>query len=290
MADFVIVTDATSDLTPALVEELGVIVLPMPFTVDGKDYFNYPDSREMDPHVFYDLLRAEKQSTTAQLTTAVFIDAFTPFLEEGKDVLYMAFSSALSGTYDSSRMAAEELRGKYPDRKILPVDTKAASMGQALMVYYAAQQKKAGKTIDETASYVEENRLKIAHWFTVDDLNHLKRGGRVSSAAALFGSLLGIKPVLHVDDEGRLIPMSKVRGRENALKALVDRMEETALNPKANMVFISHGDDPAAAARVEQMVKDRLGVPTVITGPIGPVIGSHSGPGTVALFFLASRR
>lgn len=290
MADFVIVTDATSDLTPALVEELGVIVLPMPFTVDGKDYFNYPDSREMDPHVFYDLLRAEKQSTTAQLTTAVFIDAFTPFLEEGKDVLYMAFSSALSGTYDSSRMAAEELRGKYPDRKILPVDTKAASMGQALMVYYAAQQKKAGKTIDETASYVEENRLKIAHWFTVDDLNHLKRGGRVSSAAALFGSLLGIKPVLHVDDEGRLIPMSKVRGRENALKALVDRMEETALNPKTDMVFISHGDDPAAAARVEQMVKDRLGVPTVITGPIGPVIGSHSGPGTVALFFLASRR
>ena len=290
MADFVIVTDATSYLTPALVEELGVIVLPMPFTVDGKDYFNYPDSREMDPHVFYDLLRAEKQSTTAQLTTAVFIDAFSPFLEEGKDVLYMAFSSALSGTYDSSRMAAEELRGKYPDRKILPVDTKAASMGQALMVYYAAQQKKAGKTIDETASYVEENRLKIAHWFTVDDLNHLKRGGRVSSAAALFGSLLGIKPVLHVDDEGRLIPMSKVRGRENALKALVDRMEETALNPKADMVFISHGDDPAAAARVEQMVKDRLGVPTVITGPIGPVIGSHSGPGTVALFFLASRR
>ncbi len=290
MADFVIVTDATSDLTPALVEELGVIVLPMPFTVDGKDYFNYPDSREMDPHVFYDLLRAEKQSTTAQLTTAVFIDAFSPFLEEGKDVLYMAFSSALSGTYDSSRMAAEELRGKYPDRKILPVDTKAASMGQALMVYYAAQQKKAGKTIDETASYVEENRLKIAHWFTVDDLNHLKRGGRVSSAAALFGSLLGIKPVLHVDDEGRLIPMSKVRGRENALKALVDRMEETALNPKTDMVFISHGDDPAAAARVEQMVKDRLGVPTVITGPIGPVIGSHSGPGTVALFFLASRR
>lgn len=290
MADFVIVTDATSDLTPALVEELGVIVLPMPFTVDGKDYFNYPDSREMDPHVFYDLLRAEKQSTTAQLTTAVFIDAFSPFLEEGKDVLYMAFSSALSGTYDSSRMAAEELRGKYPDRKILPVDTKAASMGQALMVYYAAQQKKAGKTIDETAAYVEENRLKIAHWFTVDDLNHLKRGGRVSSAAALFGSLLGIKPVLHVDDEGRLIPMSKVRGRENALKALVDRMEETALNPKTDMVFISHGDDPAAAARVEQMVKDRLGVPTVITGPIGPVIGSHSGPGTVALFFLASRR
>ena len=290
MADFVIVTDATSDLTPALVEELGVIVLPMPFTVDGKDYFNYPDSREMDPHVFYDLLRAEKQSTTAQLTTAVFIDAFSPFLEEGKDVLYMAFSSALSGTYDSSRMAAEELRGKYPDRKILPVDTKAASMGQALMVYYAAQQKKAGKTIDETASYVEENRLKIAHWFTVDDLNHLKRGGRVSSAAALFGSLLGIKPVLHVDDEGRLIPMSKVRGRENALKALVDRMEETALNPKTDMVFISHGDDPAAAARVEQMVKDRLGVPTVITGPIGPVIGSHSGPGTVALFFLTSRR
>ena len=195
MADFVIVTDATSDLTPALVEELGVIVLPMPFTVDAKHYFNYPDSREMDPHVFYDLLRAEKQSTTAQLTTAVFIDAFSPFLEEGKDVLYMAFSSALSGTYDSSRMAAEELRGKYPDRKILPVDTKAASMGQALMVYYAAQQKKAGKTIDETASYVEENRLKIAHWFTVDDLNHLKRGGRVSSAAALFGSLLGIKPV-----------------------------------------------------------------------------------------------
>ena len=290
MADFVIVTDATSDLTPALVEELGVIVLPMPFTVDGKDYFNYPDSREMDPHVFYDLLRAEKQSTTAQLTTAVFIDAFSPFLEEGKDVLYMAFSSALSGTYDSSRMAAEELRGKYPDRKILHVDTKAASMGQALMVYYAAQQKKAGKTIDETASYVEENRLKIAHWFTVDDLNHLKRGGRVSSAAALFGSLLGIKRVLHVDDEGRLIPMSKVRGRENALKALVDRMEETALNPKTDMVFISHGDDPAAAARVEQMVKDRLGVPTVITGPIGPVIGSHSGPGTVALFFLASRR
>lgn len=290
MSDFKIITDSTSDLPSGLVEELELHVIPMLFTVDGKDYLNTPDERQLSSHDFYEMLRAGKTSTTTQINIEVFKEEMRPYLEKGLDVLYLGFSSGLSSTFNSARLAAAELTEDFPDRKIIIVDTLAASMGEGLLVYHAAMKKKQGMSLEETAAFVEENKLHLAHWFTVDDLNHLKRGGRVSGAAALIGTMLNIKPVLHVDDEGHLIPVDKVRGRRNSLAELVSHMEKTALSPGEQTVFISHGDAPEDAQYVEKLVRERFGVKTVYINPIGPVIGTHSGPGTVALFFLASKR
>ncbi|NCB74685.1 MAG: DegV family protein [Clostridia bacterium] len=290
MSDFKIITDSTSDLPSGLVEELELHVIPMLFTVDGKDYLNTPDERQLSSHDFYELLRAGKNSTTTQINLEVFKEEMRPYLEKGLDVLYLGFSSGLSSTFNSARLAAAELTEEFPDRKIIIVDTLAASMGEGLLVYLAAMKKKQGMSLEETAAFVEDNKLHLAHWFTVDDLNHLKRGGRVSGAAALIGTMLNIKPVLHVDDEGHLIPVDKVRGRRNSLAELVSHMEKTAISPAEQTVFISHGDAPEDAQYVEKLVRERFGVKTVYINPIGPVIGTHSGPGTVALFFLASKR
>ena len=290
MSDFKIITDSTSDLPSGLVEELELHVIPMLFTVDGKDYLNTPDERQLSSHDFYEMLRSGKTSTTTQINIEVFKEEMRPYLEKGLDVLYLGFSSGLSSTFNSARLAAAELTEDFPDRKIIIVDTLAASMGEGLLVYHAAMKKKQGMSLEETAAFVEENKLHLAHWFTVDDLNHLKRGGRVSGAAALIGTMLNIKPVLHVDDEGHLIPVDKVRGRRNSLAELVSHMEKTAISPSEQTVFISHGDAPEDAQYVEKLVRERFGVKTVYINPIGPVIGTHSGPGTVALFFLASKR
>ena len=195
-----------------------------------------------------------------------------------------------SGTYQSALLAREELLERFPDRRLEVFDSRCASMGEGLLVYHAAKLSQQGKSLDEVLSWLKENALNLCHWFTVDDLNHLKRGGRVSTATALVGTMLGIKPVLHVDDEGHLIPVSKVRGRKQSLDALVKRMEESAVDPAGQMVFISHGDCLEDARYVETQVRERLGVQQVEVGFIGPVIGAHSGPGTVALFFLGQRR
>ena len=211
-------------------------------------------------------------------------------LQQGTDVLYLAFSSGLSGTYNASRLMFEELAEQYPERKVVTVDTLAASMGEGLLVYLAVQQKKQGKSLEEVAKWVEDNRLKLSHWFTVDDLNHLKRGGRVSGAAAFFGTMLNIKPVLHVDDEGHLIPMEKVRGRRQSLDALVDHMAKTGIDNAHQTVFISHGDCQSDVEYVADQIRRRFGTKDIHTNYIGPVIGTHSGPGTVALFFLAQNR
>jgi DegV family protein with EDD domain len=213
-----------------------------------------------------------------------------PLLQEGKDVLVLAFSSSLSNTCNAAQMACRELSEQYPGRKVLCVDTLAASLGQGMLVYYAVQQKQKGRSAEEVKAWAEQNRLRMCHWFTVDDLNHLKRGGRISAATALFGSMLNIKPVLHMDDAGRLAAMGKARGRRASLDALVDRMEQTAEKPEDQVVFISHGDSPDDAEYVSSEVKRRMGVKRVVIGEIGPVIGAHAGPGTLALFFFGSRR
>ena len=213
-----------------------------------------------------------------------------PILEQGKDVLYIAFSSALSGTCQAANIAADMLREKYPERKILVVDSLAASMGEGLIVYYAAKMRQEGKTIDEVYQWVLDNRLRLCHWFTVDDLFFLHRGGRVSSASAVLGTMLGVKPVLHVDDEGRLILVGKTRGRRKSLDQLVEHMAETVERPEEQIIFISHGDAPEDAAYVEQLVRDKFKVKDIVVNYIDPVIGGHSGPGTVALFFLGSKR
>ena len=290
MSEYVIVTDSSADLTAGMAEELGVEVLPLSFMVKGQTYRNYPDNREMDPGAFYAMLRAGEMATTAAVNVADYTSVLEPLLEQGKDVLVLAFSSGLSATYQSSVIAVEELRARFPERKIFTVDTLCASMGQGLLVYLAAKKQQAGASIEEVRDWAEENKLHLCHWFTVDDLHFLKRGGRISAATAVLGSMLHIKPVLHVDNEGHLINMGKARGRGASLTALVDHMEETAIDPASQVVFISHGDCLADAEKVAGDVKKRLGVKEVVINHVGPVIGAHSGPGTLALFFLGSRR
>ena len=290
MSEYVIVTDSSADLTDGMVKELGVEVLPLSFTVKGQTYHNYPDNRDMDPKDFYAMLRSGEMATTAAVNVADYTSALEPLLESGKDVLVLAFSSGLSATYQSSVIAVNELKEKFPERKIFTVDTLCASMGQGLLVYLAAKKKQAGATIEEVRDWTEENKLKLCHWFTVDDLHFLKRGGRISAATAVVGSMLHIKPVLHVDDEGHLINMGKARGRGASLTAVVDRMEETVTDPAEQVVFISHGDCLADAEKVAADVKKRFGVKEVVINYVGPVIGAHSGPGTLALFFLGSKR
>ena len=290
MNEYVLFTDSSADLTDELVRELGVEVLPLSFTMGDKTYKNWPDNREMDPADFYKQLREGAMATTSAVNVGDYTDALTPFLEAGKDVLVLAFSSGLSATCHSAQIAAEELMEQFPGRKVYVVDTLCASLGQGLLVWYAAGLKRDGKSMDEVRDWVEENKLRLCHWFTVDDLMFLKRGGRISSATAVLGTMLSIKPVMHVDDEGHLIKMGTARGRNASLKALVDHMEETAIDPGSQVVFISHGDCLADAQKVAEDVKARFGVKEVVINYVGPVIGAHSGPGTVALFFMGSKR
>ncbi|MEA5051679.1 MAG: DegV family protein [Oscillospiraceae bacterium] len=290
MNDYVIYTDSTTDLSPALVEKAGLQVIPMEFTVDGKTYRNYPDCREMGAHEFYDKVRAGSMPTTSLVNAGQYAAIFEPELKAGRDVLFICFSSGLSGSFNCAKLAAAELGEKYPRRKIIALDSLAASMGEGLLVYLAAMEKQKGKSIDEVAQWVTDNRLHLAHWFTVDDLDHLRRGGRVSAAAAFFGGMLNIKPVMHVDDEGHLIPVSKVRGRMASIDAMVAEMEKTAIDPQAQTVFISHGDSPEDVQTLADKVRDRLHPKEIFINPIGPIIGAHSGPGTLAIFFLATQR
>jgi EDD domain protein, DegV family len=290
MPSFVILTDSSADLDQSMVQRLDVQVLPLSFILNQTTYRNYPDNREMAPQDFYGRLRQGEAATTAALNVAEYTEALEPLLQAGHDVLILAFSSGLSTTFNSSSIAVEELREKYPERKLYTVDTLCASLGQGLLVYLAAQERAKGKSIEEVRQWAEDHKLSICHQFTVDDLHFLKRGGRVSAATAVVGSMLQIKPVLHVDNEGHLINIAKARGRHASLKALVDKMEQTAINPADQMVFISHGDCLEDAQAVAEMVKARFGVSQVYLNQIGPVIGAHSGPGTVALFYIGTER
>lgn len=290
MNDYAVITDSSCDLPADLAEELELTVLPLSLNLAGKEYYNYLDGHEISFEDFYQNIREGKACTTSAVNMEAFVQAMEPILQSGKDVLCIAFSSGLSNTYNAAKLACEELAPKYPERKVYAVDTLCASLGEGLLVYLAVQEKRRGKSIDELRGWLENTKLHLCHWFTVEDLNHLKRGGRISAATALIGTMLSIKPVLHVDDEGHLINMGKVRGRRASLLALVDHMEETAVDPASQTVFISHGDCLEDARFVEQEVRRRFGVQTVRINYVGPVIGAHSGPGTIALFFLGTHR
>ena len=290
MSNFVILTDSSADLGDDLVRQLDVQVLPLSFTLEQQTYHNYPDNREMEPHAFYQKLRDGAVATTSAVNVSQYTEFLEPLLQAGQDVLILAFSSGLSATYNSSVIAVQELAEKYPERKLYTVDTLCASLGQGLLVYLAARERDSGKTIEEVRDWAEANKLSICHQFTVDDLHFLKRGGRISATTAVVGSMLQIKPVLHVDNEGHLINIAKARGRQASLKALVDKMEKTAIDPAHQTVFISHGDCLEDAQMVADLVKERLGVPEVYLNPFGPVIGAHAGPGTVALFYVGTER
>lgn len=290
MSNYVILTDSCCDLTQEMADQLGLSILPLTVTSPKGDFRNYLDHREVDPATFYGYLRAGDMCKTSAINTETFMEAMEEILKAGKDVLCLAFSSGLSSTYSSSAIAAQELSEKYPERKVYSVDTLCASMGQGLIVYLAAKKQQAGASIEEVRDWVETNKMSVAHWVTVDDLQHLKRGGRISATTAVVGTMLKIKPIIHVDDEGKLISVEKARGRKAALNMLVDKMGETAIDIAQQEVFISHGDCLADAEYVAAKIKDRFGVKEVYINHIGPVIGAHAGPGTVAVFWLATKR
>ncbi|VEU80644.1 DegV family protein [Haploplasma axanthum] len=287
--EFVIVTDSTTDLPQSIANELGLIVLPLKYNIANETYANYLDYREQDVKDFYDLVRKGNLATTSQLVPEEYIEALSPILESGKDVLILSFSSKLSGTYNSARLATIELQEKFPERKIISLDTKSASLGEGFLVYLTAKEKQKGLTIEEAVEFVNKTMLHVAHWFTVDDINHLRRGGRISAVSSFVAKALNIKPVMHTDNEGALIPRQKAVTRKRAIKALFTKMEETAL-PDQKIVFIGHGDDLEAAKTLEAYIKEKYPKAEVLINTIGPVIGAHTGQGVLALFFLATER
>ncbi len=288
---FAIVTDSSSNLPEDIIDQHDLTVLPLTFMVDGEEYRSYLKGEKTDLSQFYTMMREGKVITTSLPNLKESRESIEALLREGRDVLYLGFSSGLSGTYQAIELLLTELAGLYPERTVASVDTLAASLGEGLLVYYAAKMREEGASIEKVRDWVEEHKLHLAHWFTVDDLMFLFRGGRVSRTSAWAGTLLNIKPVMHVDDEGHLIPLEKVRGRKKSLKALVDHMEQTAISPVADQtVFITHGDCLQDAEYVADLVRERFGVSDVLINWVDPVIGAHSGPGTMALFFLASER
>ena len=288
MANFVIYTDSACDISKEILASWGVPYrsLTFRFSDSEREYSN----EDMPVKEFYDKMRAGGVAKTAAVNSESFAREFEKILSEGNDLLYLGFSSGLSTTYNSARIAALELREKYPERKIIVIDTLAASAGEGLIVYLAVKEKEKGATIEEVAAFVEGLIPRMGIWFTVDDLVYLKRGGRVSPTAAFVGNLLGIKPVLYMDDAGHLIPVLKVRGRKTAINTLADKYTELAATKEEGSVFISHGDCLADAQALSDIIESRHGVKAEIIADVGPVIGAHSGPGTLALFFVGNKR
>lgn len=288
MRDYVIYTDSGCDLSPAQLAKWDVFSKNLTFRFDGED--KEYENGEMDIKNFYDKMREGGVAKTAAINKETFAMAFHNVLSEGKDILYLGFSSGLSTTYNSARLAAKELKEAFPEAKIITLDTLAASAGQGLLVYLAKKKKDEGADIEQCAAYIENIRLNMCHWFTVDNLVYLKRGGRVSSTAAFFGNALGIKPVMHVDNEGHLVNVLKVRGRRTAISTMADKLGETALDLKQGEIYISHGDCIEDAKLLSDMLEDKFGCTVNLITDVGPVIGAHSGPGTLALFFLGNER
>lgn len=288
MHDYVIFVDSACDISCDLLNEWGVkyCSLSLVFNDDPKEYSDH----EIPASEFYNKMRNGAQPKTSAANMGKFFDAFESIVSDEKDILYLGFSSGLSATCNFAREAAEEIRAQYEGSKIVVVDSLCASAGYGLLLKLLVDKKAAGASIDELADYAENTKLNVCHWFTVDDLKYLKAGGRISATTALVGGMLNIKPVMKMDNNGKLISVSKVRGRRAALKAIADLYSETALDKKDGIVFISHGDCIDDANSLADMLKENSGATVQITTYVGPVIGSHSGPGTLALFFLANER
>lgn len=285
----VLVIDCCCDLPREYIENNNIPVLPMTVRLGGKEYKD-DLGKTLSYDEFYSLVRGGEMPSTAQINAFAFEEEFRKHISQGKAIVCIAFSSALSGTYNSACIAKQTILEEYKDADITVIDSKCASLGEGLLDYYAMEMLKNGASKDEIIKWVEENKLRINHWFTVDDLNHLKRGGRVSGTAAVIGTLLDIKPVLHVDDEGRLIPVTKVKGRKKSLKALAEELDKRIINPEEQVIFISHGDCLDDAKFLEKLILEKHKVKNVIINHVGPAVGTHSGPGTVALFFLGEKR
>lgn len=288
--NYVVITDSCSDLTVDMISKVGVKVIPMIFRIGENDYLDYPDNRAMSSRDFYNKLRTGSKSTTAQINPSTYMQFIKPFLEEGNDVLLVVFSSALSSTYNSALIAVKTLMEEYPERKIRIMDSLSAACGQGYLVYKMGINRIEGMSIEENIKWGEKNKLNIAHWFTIKDLMYLKRGGRLSAGKAWMGTLLTLRPILHVDNLGKLVPVESVRGRKQALIALLNKFKETACDPKDNLVIISHADNIVDAEFLGNKIQEEFDVPQVIYNNIGPVIGSHVGADAVLLFFTAKHR
>ena len=282
-----IITDSCCDFTEEMYRSRNVTCVPLTVLYNGENHNNFSD--EASVKAFYDELRAGTMATTAAVNPEGWANAMEPALKEGRDVIVLAFSSALSTTYQSAVIAANDLREEYPDRKIYVIDTLCAALGQGLLVWHACNQRDKGLSVDELAAWVEENKLHICHWVTVDDLGHLKRGGRISAASAAVGSMLHIKPIIHVNDEGKLINTAKVRGRKSAIEYIANKFAETRGDFDNDTIFIAHGDCPEDAAALETLLKQH-GAKNILTGYVGPVIGAHTGPGVLVVFYLGTHR
>lgn len=290
MAAYKIFTDATADLTEKLKEGLPeIITIPMHVTVDNKEY-TYGDVEGITPTEFYQIQRNGKFAATSQITPTTYVEYFDAYLHKGIDIFYLCFSSAMSGTYMSAQMAAIELQEEYPERKIICIDTLAAAGGEGFLVREAAKMQAKGLTIEQLEKWIEEHREKVCHWFTVDTFTHLKHGGRVSAATAAMGTMLSIKPLLHVDNQGRLEGIEKPRGRKKALTALVNRMEQGWLPELGETVIISHADDYESALILKERIQEKFPTANVLISDFGPIIGAHTGPNALALFYWGTNR
>ena len=287
MKSYQIVIDSTTDLPSELADKLGVHVIPYIFTLDGKEYYNHLDYRDISVKEFYNTLRAGKTGSTTQVTPARYVEEWEPFLKEGKDVLYMCLSSMLSKSFEMSQLAVKELSETYPDRKIISIDSKAASLGQGALAFYASKAQEEGKSFDENAEYLNRLIPKLQHWVMADDLHHLRRGGRVSGASAFVGSMLSIKPILSMLDDGKLVPLHKVRGRSKALEYFLEKIGECKIDKEHDTVFISHSDVLDFADELKEKVSEKFGIKDFVVNEIGPVIGAHTGPGTIAIMFVS---
>lgn len=282
-----IITDTCCDFPSQMYKELDLEVVPLSVLYNGVNYNEYTEQWLKD---FFAGLRQGQTATTAAVNPEGWASAIEPILKEGKDALVMTFTSGMSTTYQSAVIAAEELREKYPERKINVVDTLCASLGQGLLVWYACQKRDEGLSLEEVTAWCEENKLNLCHWVIADDLMHLKRGGRVSAATAVAGTLLQIKPVIHVNDEGKLISVGKARGRKAAIQTLCNKVGELGIDGANDTIFICHGDCLEDAQVLEEMLKEKYGTKKVFIYYIGAVIGSHAGPGTMAVFFMGNHR
>ena len=287
MRDYVITVNSTVDLPKEWLEERNVPVVPLRYTMDGQ---TYEDMSGLTAKEFFAKLREGKMSVTSQVNPEEAKAALEPFLKEGKDVLHLAFSSGLSGTCNSMKIAGEELREEYPEAKVIVIDTLCACLGEGLLLYKALQQKAAGKAIEATAAWGEENKLHICHDVTVDDLNHLHRGGRISKATAVVGTMVKIKPIIHMDNEGKLQVIGKERGRKKSLNKIVDMAVEQSKGWDNDIIMITHGDCIEDAEYVASLVREKMGIDNILINNIGTVIGSHTGPGVVAVFCMGNKR
>lgn len=289
MKEYALVTDATVDLPQSVLDEIDVKVIAMPVRMGDKEYMYEPSQRQLTVSDFYQKLREGEKPETAQINMVLFLDTFIPLAKQGLDILYLSFSSGMSGTYQSARMAGEELRRLYPDSRIWCVDTRSASVGLGAFVYEAARLKKAGMSFEELCDWAHDNRLNVQHWFTVEDLFHLYRGGRLSKSSAMLGTALNIKPLLSIDNEGKIKVADKIRGRQKAFRRVAELVKETAVESTGTLV-VGHGDAPETAEKLAEMIRAEHPELKIIISEIGPVIGSHVGAGMVAACYMGKER